>query len=392
MLFSVRCAHLAAVLVAAFIMLGTPVKASVAATVPQVPSARAASKPSTTPSASSQASQPNPQPSPSSTPPSPHEGLDQKKLREEIRKLRIENDRSESVFGGLLAAAPFITALVAILTLGFTARNSRRESARQRSADRRQRKAEMQQRFDEIFTDAIKNLSSSDDAVRAAGAASMLRVSDTAKKPLQREVLIYVAAQLRLGVSEKVSPILKEVFEKAAAAVFSDSDSSMREVVLRRADLSGIRMRNLSFRRAQLDLTEANLSGADLYESDMWSAKAPKAVLAGADCRKLNLGPADLREADLRRAQLAGAKMASSKLQGADLSGADLRGAKLQSAHFERAILIGVDFAFADVNDAYFTDAVMDVRTIETLRSAKNADKAHPPQVGTTLTGDETVL
>jgi hypothetical protein len=61
--------------------------------------------------------------------------------------------------------------------------------------------------------------------------------------------------------------------------------------------------------RPKIDLSEANLYGADLSEAD----------LRGADLSKANLSEADLRGADLRGADLRGANLSEANLRGADL-------------------------------------------------------------------------
>jgi hypothetical protein len=66
------------------------------------------------------------------------------------------------------------------------------------------------------------------------------------------------------------------------------------------------------------NLSEANLSGADLR----W------ANLSGADLRWADLSAANLRGADLREANLRGANLSEANLSEANLRGANLRGAK----------------------------------------------------------------
>jgi uncharacterized protein YjbI with pentapeptide repeats len=77
------------------------------------------------------------------------------------------------------------------------------------------------------------------------------------------------------------------------------------------------------------DLSDADLSGADLRRAD----------LSDADLRRADLSDADLSGADLRRANLSGADLSGADLSGADLSDADLSGANLRRADLSDADL-----------------------------------------------------
>jgi uncharacterized protein YjbI with pentapeptide repeats len=311
--------------------------------------------------------------------PAQEDSLEDQKLQEEIRQLRLENDRYDSVWGMLLAGAPFVTALVAIGTLGAAVNKQQRDSLQSRTADLAQREKELRQRYDEQFSAAMTNVGSDHVGLQAAGASALLRLQGNADEALQKELLIYASAQLRLRSSPAVLPMLREVFERAAAQLFAPGRASpaLDRLTLRKADLSGVNLADLVFRGTRVDLSEAELARATLRGADLWGAKAFKADLHEADCTSANFGPALLIGSDLRRARLRGARMGSAKLDGADLSGADLRGASLQSAHFKGATMNGTKLEHADVNDAYFVDVVMDSATLASLAKAKNVDRAH---------------
>lgn len=66
-----------------------------------------------------------------------------------------------------------------------------------------------------------------------------------------------------------------------------------------------------------------------------------------ADFSALDLSYLDLSELDFRRANLAGADLFGSDLSHADMSGADLSGARL-----DRTVIIGTNFAEADLTNA----------------------------------------
>ena len=105
---------------------------------------------------------------------------------------------------------------------------------------------------------------------------------------------------------------MKHTRETIIALIINECRKNGTDIVLRRADLSGLNLRGLDLRCADLrraDLRRANLRDADLQGSD----------LRCADLRGADLRGADLRGADLRRAYLRWAY-----LQGSDLRGANL--------------------------------------------------------------------
>ena len=84
----------------------------------------------------------------------------------------------------------------------------------------------------------------------------------------------------------------------------------------------------------ELDLTQVNLSGANLRGIDLNQASLIGANLSGADLREAKMYAACLREANLRGAILSGAILNGAFFVGADLSGANLSCADLRSATF----------------------------------------------------------
>ena len=97
-----------------------------------------------------------------------------------------------------------------------------------------------------------------------------------------------------------------------------------------RADLSGSNL-------YQTNLSGANLSGAILYKvdlsgSDLSRANFYKADLSGSDLSGANLFGANLYKADLSGANLSGANLYASNLYKADISGANLYQTNLSGA------------------------------------------------------------
>ncbi len=116
-----------------------------------------------------------------------------------------------------------------------------------------------------------------------------------------------------------------------------------------------------------IDLVEGDLQSAKLNDADLQSARLMKANLhlaylrsadlRGADCQDANLmhtilTEAKLEHADFRKADLKKAKLQGANLQGAKLMRANLRGADLQEAHLQGADLQEADLQEADLQEA----------------------------------------
>jgi uncharacterized protein YjbI with pentapeptide repeats len=101
------------------------------------------------------------------------------------------------------------------------------------------------------------------------------------------------------------------------------------------------RMANTS---VAIDLSRANLGGADLREANLSGVDLRQADLRGGYLRQANLSGAVLRHANLsgaylRQANLSGAVLRHANLTEANLTEANLHGANLQSANLQRAVL-----------------------------------------------------
>jgi hypothetical protein len=88
------------------------------------------------------------------------------------------------------------------------------------------------------------------------------------------------------------------------------------------------------------NLSDADLSGANLSAVDLRRADLILADFHGANLSGANLSEADLSMADLRGANLSGANLSRANLSEADLSGADLARARVGSTFF-----VGIDLS-----------------------------------------------
>lgn len=105
---------------------------------------------------------------------------------------------------------------------------------------------------------------------------------------------------------------------------------------LARHDLSGARLRETSFQRANLAgtlMSKADGYRARFISADMRAARLDEGLFSDADFTKADLSGASLARADIRRARffhaiLRGADLTGAKTQGAELITADLSGAR----------------------------------------------------------------
>ena len=116
---------------------------------------------------------------------------------------------------------------------------------------------------------------------------------------------------------------------------------------LSQADLSQTNL--IAANLSQANLIAADLSQADLSQANLIQTNLVVADLSQANLRRANLRAADLREANLKRVNLRGADLRGANLSGADLEEADLRGADLMEANLSYTNLSGSDISRANI-------------------------------------------
>ncbi|MEM8610851.1 MAG: pentapeptide repeat-containing protein [Cyanobacteria bacterium P01_H01_bin.105] len=129
---------------------------------------------------------------------------------------------------------------------------------------------------------------------------------------------------------------------------------------------------NLKFDRKSLqgvNLSRANLTGANLAGVDLWKANLVLANLTNADLsrarlRDANLIRANLNGARLQEVNLLGANLNDSQLRDADFKKADLslahfQGANLDGANLIQANVIETDFRFANLSRSNLSGVTM---------------------------------
>ena len=125
------------------------------------------------------------------------------------------------------------------------------------------------------------------------------------------------------------------------------SNSNLQGASLFQANLKDANLSRSIFFKARLDeadLRNANLSRAFLVQADLISADLAGANLQGADCRRASLVGAHLVGANLKNANLNEARLYEANLKDADLTGASLQRVDLGKADLTNAILTGAQW------------------------------------------------
>lgn len=147
----------------------------------------------------------------------------------------------------------------------------------------------------------------------------------------------------------------------------------LSQVNLSKANLSNVNLEYANLSKANLsktNLTEANLTYANLAEVNL-----TESILNGA-----NLSYADLFLAKLTGAILTWTKLYKVILNGANLTGANLRGANLEFANLRGAILIRTTLAqanFENVYMGYTTFASTNLNRIKNLEKCNHFSKSN---------------
>lgn len=133
------------------------------------------------------------------------------------------------------------------------------------------------------------------------------------------------------------------------------SDSNLAGINLVESNLIGADLSNTNLANAHLII--ANLTNADLSKANLMNARLMSSNLTSADLSNAYLVNAEMSRsyalyADLSNANLRGANLSVANLIGADLSNASLMSADLSIANFLGADLSNADLTGSDLNNA----------------------------------------
>jgi uncharacterized protein YjbI with pentapeptide repeats len=136
------------------------------------------------------------------------------------------------------------------------------------------------------------------------------------------------------------------------------------QVTSARADCTEFAQPDVQWRHCLLDgidLSDSDLTGADLRGSSFKRTDLSGAILVKADARRAKFVSTSLKGAVLDEADLTFADLTNADLSGASLRGTSLRGTKLfsadlRSADLTGAILDGADLLHADLSLAVWVD------------------------------------
>ena len=146
---------------------------------------------------------------------------------------------------------------------------------------------------------------------------------------------------------------------------FNLSEAKLSGAIMSKADLSEAKLSGAILSKA--DLSEAKLSGANLLGAILPAANLPAANLSevnlsyadlsGANLSQANLSKARFSRADLSFANLSGANLSQANLSGANLSQANLSGAILSKANLSYASSLGANMSDTDLSGAILSEA-----------------------------------
>jgi len=203
------------------------------------------------------------------------------------------------------------------------------------------------------YTKAVEQLGSEKLDVRIGGIYALERVARDSKKdhPTVMEVL---AAFIREHSHEQWP--LSEPDQTRAPERSTRPDVQAALTVIGRRDATHDRqpidLSNVDLTRA--NLTSADLTGANLHSAILDQANLAKAVLPGADLSATLAAGVDLSDANLAGANLVAAGLIDgANLMRANLASAILHGAIIYRAVLDDAVLGGADFGAASLDGTF---------------------------------------
>lgn len=205
------------------------------------------------------------------------------------------------------------------------------------------------------YNAAITNLGSTSTDVRLGGIYALQRIMEDSPRD-QPTVVAVLCAFIRDNAPEP--------HVKSSAPGKPTTDVQAALTVVARRDITHDGSQTL------VDLTGAELSGANLLYADLDEANLSGVDLRNARLTGANLYGADLADADMAGADLDHAVVSDVSLSGADLHDASFFGANLGLSRLDNTNLTGADLdkanlTHADLRDADLTNAFTGLAILE---------------------------
>ena len=173
------------------------------------------------------------------------------------------------------------------------------------------------------------------------------------------------------------------IYQRESRKVLAQGKESPRDLVMaNKSNMGGADL--YSFGLRGIDLSRAEMKGANLGCSDISFAKMRNAHFLGADLHNTDLTASDLSHALLTWVNLNSANMSGVRARGATINGADLRfscmmkadfsdadlsGSKLNSSDLRGSVLCGTNLFGVDLDDVRINQVMGNGNEILTLQT-----------------------
>jgi uncharacterized protein YjbI with pentapeptide repeats len=208
----------------------------------------------------------------------------------------------------------------------------------------------------ERFTKAVEQLASPEIAVRLGGIYALERIANNSKDDhwtIMEVLTAFVREPPPLKAPLEEEKLLLELPTHIQKAKDDKQPQKLRIDIQAALTVIGRRDTKQDLENQKLDLSNADIAGANLREAKLQGANFYQANLQGANLDRVNLEGANLDEANLQWAKLCNAKLQKATLRRANLGHASLNWAELQGAILNWAELQGAILDYARLEMAY---------------------------------------
>lgn len=308
--------------------------------------------------------------------------LERCKYIEEIRKLKIENDRASGIFIWITILTPITGIITLFVTFSWSYINYRKDKRQKEDEYKKDKDRKDDERFNEILT----QLGSPSLSIKASAASSLLIFIEPFYKRFWKNILVTVPANLKKSISlepaiqESLTYVLQNIV-KAQLGI----DAKFERLNLSRTSAFRLDFEGLDFKNIEVDIAFSKMRYANFKDAVICKLEGKGGLkgigvcLNNAKMSKCKLHEARLNNSRCKNTQFHESVLTSATFKNSDLRQAQFQRAQLQSAHFESADLRGANFIKANIKDAYFIDAKFDdITKYSILKTYKKSwKKAH---------------